>query len=240
MLDAFRASFTNELAKPSRFDVKITLPTALGQTLSTETLSYRCEMATLPGRTMETSDLRIYGPSEKMPHRSSYDDVTMTFIVSDDMSERKAFDTWLYVINPTDSWNIEYKKNYVADIVITQYDLTGNPSYSIKLIEAYPLVVNQLDLDWSNESLYHKLSVVFTYRYWVSVATNKVDGQASATTPTVGGPADAQVASNSVQDTINDQVASYNNQFIGGSNLFGTGSVSTTFGGEIGGMNLTQ
>ena len=240
MLETFRASFTNELAKPSKFDVKIVLPKQLGSSLSTEILSYRCEMASLPGRTMETSDLKIYGPSEKMPHRSAYDDVTMTFIVTDAMEEKKVFDSWLNLINPVDNWNIEYKTNYVSDIIITQYDLMGNPSYSIKLIEAYPLVVNQLDLDWSNEFVYHKLSVVFTYRYWVSIDTNSVDGQGSATTPTTGGPASVPVASNSVQDTINDQAASYNNQFIGGMTLTNKGIVATTFNTEIGGMNLTQ
>lgn len=215
MLDTFRSSFTDELAKPSKFDVRITLPGKLSSLLSTETLSYRCEMAALPGRTMETADLRIYGPSEKMPHRTSYDDITLTFIVTDAMVERQAFDAWLDLINPSSNWNIEYKKNYVSDITITQYDLKGDASYSVQLFEAYPLVVNQLDLDWSNEALYHKLAVVFTYRYWQNVDYQPVDEQPIAMNPTAGGPIAGQSESLLVQGTYDNQAADYANQSIG-------------------------
>jgi hypothetical protein len=236
-LSTFISSFADELAKPSRFDVSITLPSVLGSIVDSFTLSLRCENANLPGRTLETSDLRIYGPSEKMPNRSSYEDITMTFIVTNTMVEKKVFNSWMDYINPTNTWNFEYKSNYVSDIVITQYDLSNNDVHSVKLIEAYPIAITQMDLDWANQD-YHKLSVTFTYRYWEVVGQNTADGQPNATTPTVGGPSTNQADSISVQDTFNDYLASYNNQTIGGLNLSGTGSVPTTFGTEIGGSNL--
>jgi hypothetical protein len=36
------------------------------------------------------------------------------------------------------------------------------------LIDAFPISVNQLDLDWSNDN-FHKLSVTFAYRYWKNI-----------------------------------------------------------------------
>ena len=33
------------------------------------------------------------------------------------------------------------------------------------MVDAFPIAVNQLDLDWSSDS-YHKLTVVFAYTYW--------------------------------------------------------------------------
>jgi hypothetical protein len=33
------------------------------------------------------------------------------------------------------------------------------------LVDAFPISVNQLDLDWSSDG-YHKLTVVFAYTYW--------------------------------------------------------------------------
>lgn len=243
MIDQFLSSFTSDLARPSKFDVLIKLPPKVASTISTEALSMRCEMSNMPGRTIETSDLRIYGPSEKFPHRSSYDDITMSFIVSDSMKEKKAFDNWLELINPSATWNMEYKKNYVSDIVISQYDVTDNVSYSVKLIDAFPLLVNQLDMDWSNQTDYHKLSVVFTYRYWQSIEIKSPDQQSTSSAPTVGGPANNPTGSGSVQDTINDQAASYTNQFIGGMNLMSQPSPlidqSTAYKNQfIGGMNL--
>jgi hypothetical protein len=40
-------------------------------------------------------------------------------------------------------------------------------SYAVKLINAYPISVNQLDLDWSADG-HHKLTVLFAYDYWQS------------------------------------------------------------------------
>jgi hypothetical protein len=35
----------------------------------------------------------------------------------------------------------------------------------VNLFEAYPVSMNQLDLDWNGEG-YHKLTVTFAYTYW--------------------------------------------------------------------------
>ena len=32
-------------------------------------------------------------------------------------------------------------------------------------IDAFPIIVNQMDLDWSADGI-HKLTIVFAYRYW--------------------------------------------------------------------------
>ena len=75
-IQEFRSSFTNDLAKPSRFKVLINIPGALGTTMNSRTLSLRCENASIPGRTLATSDLRIYGPTEKYPYQSTYSNHT--------------------------------------------------------------------------------------------------------------------------------------------------------------------
>jgi len=170
----FRSSFTGELAKPSRFHVIINLPASLGSTIDTRTLALRCENAVIPGRTLATSDLRIYGPTEKYPYQSTYEDITLTFICDDNMIEKAVFDAWMEKINPQTSWNFEYKANYVSTITIVQFDNSNNEVHKINLIDAFPIAVNQLDLDWSSDAPYHKLSVVFAYTYWETQATAEV------------------------------------------------------------------
>lgn len=166
MIQKFISSFTDDLAKPSKFEVKITPPPVLGNIIDPATLALRCESATLPGRTLATSDLRIYGPTEKYPYQSTYEDVTLTFIVTSSMIEKTLFSTWLDHINSPKTWNFEYKSNYVTDILITQYDTSNREMHEVKLIEAFPISINQLDLDWSSDAPYHKLSVVFAFTYW--------------------------------------------------------------------------
>jgi hypothetical protein len=96
---------------------------------------------------------------------TSYPDITMTFIVTDDMSEKKFFDAWLNWINPTINYNVKYKKDYAVNVRIRQYSVTNNVSYTVDLQDAYPVAINDMNLDWSSDG-YHKISVTFAYTQW--------------------------------------------------------------------------
>ena len=166
-ISTFKSSFTTDLARPSRFDVQFPIPLALFPYRNTsQQLTLRCEAAQLPSRTLATTEQKIgANPVEKYPYMSNYNEASMTFIVSDDMSEKNFFDAWIELINPSYSYNLGYKDDFVSTITINQYDVTNHKSYSINLIDAYPIVVNQLDLNWSSTDA-HKLTVVFAYTYW--------------------------------------------------------------------------
>ena len=162
----FKSSFSKELARPSKFDVNIPIPLGLIPYLGTSRmLTMRCENAELPGRTIATTSMKIYGVEEKFPYMSSYSDMSLTFIVSDDMKEKKFFDAWLNWINPNSSFNLKYKKDYSVGLRINQYDVRNEVSYSADLVDAYPIAVNGMDLNWSADG-YHKLTVTFAYTSW--------------------------------------------------------------------------
>ena len=166
----FYTSFKKDLARPNRFDVFLPIPLALipYYTGGARNLSLRCEQAELPSRTLATADRKIGSvPIQKFPYLSTYNDLTLTFLVSGDMTEKLFFDAWMETINPSSNFNFNYKKDYCTDIVVRQYDMSDNLTYDIMTIDAYPIAVNQLDLDWSNDGV-HKLSVVFAYTYWTN------------------------------------------------------------------------
>ena len=162
----FKASFSKELARPSKFDVNIPIPLGMIPYRSTSRmLTMRCENAELPGRTIATTSMKIYGVEEKFPYMSSYNDLSLTFIVSDDMKEKLFFDAWLNWINPNTSYNLKYKQDYSVALRINQYDVQNKVSYSVDLVDAYPIAVNGMDLNWSADG-YHKLTVTFAYTSW--------------------------------------------------------------------------
>lgn len=162
----FKASFSKELARPSKFDVNIPVPLGLvPYRSSSRMLTMRCENAELPGRTIATTSMKIYGVEEKFPYMSSYNDLSLTFIVSDDMEEKLFFDAWLNWINPNTSYNLKYKQDYSVALRINQYDVQNKVSYSVDLVDAYPIAVNGMDLNWSADG-YHKLTVTFAYTSW--------------------------------------------------------------------------
>jgi hypothetical protein len=168
-ISKFIGTFGQDPARKFMYDVTIPVPLGLASHASTgRNLSFRCDSATLPGRNIELTNKKIgSAPIEKFPYHTSYTDVTLDFISSSDMSERVFFDAWLDYINPSTDFNFNYKSTYAVDLLITQYDMSGNKTYESKLIDAYPVTINPMDLSWSTEDV-HKVTVQFTYTYWLN------------------------------------------------------------------------
>jgi len=165
-ISEFLASFSTDLAKPSRFEVVISLPTEVaGQDTPSKILMLTCENANLPGRTFATMEQKNYGPVQKYPYLSTYTDMDLTFIVTGNMVAKYVFERWMQYINNSDKFDFEYKKNYATEITIRQYDNSNILTYALKLINAFPVSINQMDLDSSSDT-YHKLNVTFVYDYW--------------------------------------------------------------------------
>jgi len=180
-LNEFLSTFTTDVSRPNKFYVVVNVPPFLLSQYSNmpRALSFRCETAEIPGRTINTIDQKFgSNPIEKFPNQSSYNDLTLTFIVSDDMSEKAFFDAWMDFINPTSNFNFKYKVDYAVPIYINQYDVTDQLSFQVECIDAYPIAINQLDLDWSSDG-HHKLTVVFAYTYY-----NTYPQQAGVSLPT--------------------------------------------------------
>jgi hypothetical protein len=165
-IQGFKSSFKYDPAKASRFDVRIVTPANLPfMGVNARDLVYKCQAAELPGRALATTEQKTYGPVEKFPYLTMFNDIDLTFIIEDDMRQKVFFDNWMEYITPLSTNNYRYKADYCCDIIISQYDMSDVLSYSVKLIESYPLSVNQLSLDWSSDD-YHRLMVTFAYTRW--------------------------------------------------------------------------
>lgn len=137
------------------------------------------EEASLPGRQFATTDHTMYGTRVKMPYGVVYDDLTLTFICSNNMLERYYFDEWQRCVSdPTNNY-FNYYDDYVSDIQIMKLrpDGTSNglPTYLMTIEEAYPIAIQTQELSYSSDS-YMKLSVQFAYRRWRNVVDRIVGG----------------------------------------------------------------
>jgi len=174
-INDFRASFSGDVARPSRFEVQIPVPVKLLMYYNTaKNLNLRCESAELPSKTYGTTDQKIYGPIEKFTNQMIFNDSTFTFILSDDMSEKTFFDGWMQLINPNSTYDFAYKGDYTTSVLVNQYNVSGELTYGVSLIDAFPVSVNQLDLDWSNTDSHHKLSVTFAYTSWENTSLSQL------------------------------------------------------------------
>jgi len=159
-------------------------------------LALQCEAAELPGRTLETADARVYGPSYKIPYRMQYAETTLTFICTNDFYERKLFERWMDAIIPPDTNNPRFPKSdvsrYMTDIRIIQYDDIVRQIYAVDLIDAFPTGISPQALSWGDDA-FHRLSVQFTYQKYRSIFEGKYDiGQTLAS---LGGSAATRLLS---------------------------------------------
>ena len=148
-------------------------------------LALQCETAELPGRTLQTQDVKIYGPTFKVPYQTNYNEITLTFLSTNDFWERKLFDRWIEAIHPSDTNNMRYPKDdanktrYMTPIKIIQYDEFIKQIYAVELIDAYPIGVAAQQLSWSEDG-FHRVSVQFTYQKYKPVYTGSYDLAAAA------------------------------------------------------------
>jgi len=215
-INDFKSSFQKDLSRPHKFDVNIPIPlTLIPYIKAAKSLTYRCENTQLPGRTFATAEQKTYGPVEKYPYLNTYTDIDMTFIVDDDMTQKIFFDAWLSYINPLYNNNMRYKGDYSTVITVNQYDVTNQISYSVNLYDAYPISINQMDLDWSSDG-YHKLNVTFAYTYWQNnslqaLGMELVDAGINAVNNIVGGLGGNAIgaAGTGVNNLINDVASTF-------------------------------
>ena len=132
-------------------------------------LIYMCESAEMPGRSFSLQDFRYYGPSFKLPTISEYSDMTLSFLVRDVMREREVFDNWMTYINPKNTYDFRFLKDYSSDVSIYQFSEIADQgaTYKITLRRAYPITVAAMPLSWMDENI-HRLQVTFTFTDWLT------------------------------------------------------------------------
>jgi hypothetical protein len=150
----------------------------------TRYLSLQCDSAELPGKTLQTADVKIYGPGFKIPYQKQFNDINLSFICTNDFYERKLFDVWIDGIMPATTNNLRFSKDestrYMTNIQILQYDDFIKQIYSVKLIDAYPIGVASQPLAWSDDG-YHRLTVQFAYQKYEPIYDGYYDlGEAAA------------------------------------------------------------
>ena len=136
-----------------------------------------CQTATMPGKRILTTEAMHNHHLAKKPYSAATDEVTMSFILTNDYYIKKYFDMWQEMIIDTsgEHYKAFYKQDYCTDVLIQQISQSNDmiPGYTIKLENAYPITVGSIDLSESSEGMM-ELSITFEYDNFKSLGL--VDG----------------------------------------------------------------
>ena len=154
----------NGTARPNRYWVKFDVP----QLGSLGNMAMYCRTASMPGRSFQTVMQRQLNVPFKIPYVASYDDVSFTFSLSDNLKERIFFEKWQALMYDENSALMNYYDTYRGTTTIEQLDRQDNATYSILLREAYPVALSNVDYAYDNNDTLQQMTVTIAYRYWTN------------------------------------------------------------------------
>ena len=130
-------------------------------------ISILCESVQLPGRQITTIDYTADRQTIKIPYGIINEDITMSFLLTNDFYIKKLFDSWMSGIFDVEKYRVGYKKDFTTDIVIQQLNQQNIPVYGVRLEGAFPITVNAVNLDSNAENTIQKMSVTLSYENYV-------------------------------------------------------------------------
>ena len=129
-------------------------------------ISLLCETVSIPSRNISTFEYQADKQANKFPYTFIDDDVTMTFILTNDYYMRVMMDKWMAGIFNTEKYVVGYKKDYSTDIIIQQLNQQDVPVYGVRLEKAYPINISAIELSQGAQA-FVRLTVTFAFDRYV-------------------------------------------------------------------------
>lgn len=175
--NAFRNELTHGGARPSLFEVTMTFPEFVpGATAAGAKFSFMCKGAQVPGMTLGMIEIPYFGRMVKTPGDRTFEDWAITVINDEDYLIRNAIEAWSNAISQLDhdtetvrSLDALGINSYVSDLTVKQYSKNGNVVKQYQMKNAWPLVVDPIELSWDSQDQIEEFGVTFAYDYFVTL-----------------------------------------------------------------------
>lgn len=169
-IDTFIANFSGG-ARPNRYRVIITYPTAVGTPNVRDEIL--CRAAGMPSSNIGMIPVPYKGRTIPVPGDRVFEDWTATFFNDVSMSHRNTFERWSNLIMSHEG-NIQETNSYkdlLATIDVSQLDRKDNVVKTVRLLNAFPTMVTQIDLAYDANDIPSEFSVSFAYSHWEDANT---------------------------------------------------------------------
>lgn len=190
----FIAHFKTGIMKANRFRIELNLPKGIkssdhtygvnaeafdssikshnGKFNDKGSINIKCHTATLPQRSLTTTEFRSNSVPFRIPYATSYDPVTLTFYSDGDMDTRNYFELWQSCVMNFGNNTSNFYDEYVADVKIYLQDEYGNDVYGIILFEAFPSNIGMLEVSYSQSNMPLNTLVTLSYKSWLPLSNS--------------------------------------------------------------------
>ena len=171
--DTLRSLINNRggLATTEKFEVVFSdMPAGMDASV-TRSLQFLCENVALPTKSISATEKFIHGVSYQMPYRQAFQELSMTFLLTDDMAQKRFFDEWQTKVVDPNTGNMGFHEDYACNILIRKHgkqsiDFGGSVPYEITLERAWPSIVAEIQLSHGGGNEVARLPVTMQYKQW--------------------------------------------------------------------------
>lgn len=170
----FKAQMIGGGARPNQFRVELSFPSyvPLG-IVAGQRAQFLCKSAQLPASTIETIPVLYRGRPVNFAGERTFQPWTVTIYNDTTFNIRNALEQWQSGIQSYSSTDGRTQpSSYQVDLNVHQLDRSGAIVKSYKFVDAMPVNVGPISLDYDQQNAIEQFDVEFVYNYFTSNTDN--------------------------------------------------------------------
>ena len=176
-VERFKSALTNGGARPNQFAVQLSFPTYVAaQSIAVARAPFLVNIAELPGQTVNPAIVQYRGREVKFAGDRIFAPYTITVMNDAEMSIRNGMEQWMGGMedNAAKIGRLQ-PSEYQRDIDVLQLDRNGTILKSYKLVNAFPVDLSPVALDFGANDQISQFTVTFQYQHFTT-SSNPLGG----------------------------------------------------------------
>ena len=139
------------------------------------------ENVDMPGRTLDTTDYKIYGPRRQVVTGHSFSgEITMSVYCDKFLRQRSFFEMWQKAAFDQGTNNVHFYEDYIGAVRIYQLGAFAENadrdriSYGVHLFECFPKTISAVTYGQGQIDEIQKISVSLAFRNWQNLTLDQV------------------------------------------------------------------
>lgn len=166
----FKAQLIGGGARANQFRVELSFPSYVtaGPVVGLRA-QFMCKAAQLPASTIENIPLQYRGRAVNIAGERTFAPWTISIYNDVDFGIRNAMEQWSNGIQNLSNTNGRTNpRDYQVDLQVHQLDRNGSIVKTYKFVDAFPIEVGAIALDFDTSNTVETFDVTFQYNYWTS------------------------------------------------------------------------
>jgi hypothetical protein len=160
-------------ARANQFFVSLTFPSYVSAGgLASAKGQFVCKGAQLPASSIDNTPVNFRGRQVNFAGERTFAPWTVTVLNDNDFLIRNSMEAWMNGINSNvNNTGLINPAQYQVDMEVFQLDRNGNQIKAYKFVDAFPVEVSTIELNFDSNNQIEEFTTTFQYNYWTSTSS---------------------------------------------------------------------